>query len=59
MSSVGIETEFVMTGGIAKNIGMVRRLEEKVGLVANIPFEPQIVGALGAAVLAKELGATN
>lgn len=59
MSSVGIETEFVMTGGIAKNIGMVRRLEEKAGLVANIPFEPQIVGALGAAVLAKELGATN
>jgi benzoyl-CoA reductase subunit A len=54
MSSVGIEAEFVMTGGIAKNIGMVRRLEERAQLRANIPFEPQIVGALGAALFAKE-----
>jgi len=54
MSSVGVEAEFVMTGGIAKNIGMVRRLEERAQLRANIPFEPQIVGALGAALFAKE-----
>jgi predicted CoA-substrate-specific enzyme activase len=55
LSMIEIEREFVITGGIAKNIGLVRRLEERAGLSANIPFEPQIVGALGAAVFAKEL----
>lgn len=55
LSVVKIEREFVISGGIAKNIGLVRRLEGRAGLSANIPFEPQIVGALGAAVFAKEL----
>jgi len=55
LSMIEIEREFVITGGIAKNIGLVRRLEERAGLSANIPFEPQIVGALGAAVFAKDL----
>lgn len=55
LSMVGIEREFVISGGIAKNIGLVRRLEVKAGLSANIPFEPQIVGALGAAIFAREL----
>lgn len=55
LSMVEIEREFVISGGIAKNIGLVRRLEERAGLSANIPSEPQIVGALGAAVFAKEL----
>jgi predicted CoA-substrate-specific enzyme activase len=59
LSMVEIQRDFVISGGIAKNIGMVRRLEKKVGFAANIPFEPQIVGALGAAVLAKELGTAN
>lgn len=49
---VGVEPEFVITGGIAKNIGVVKRMEEKVGLKALIPGEPQIVGALGAALFA-------
>ena len=55
LSMIEIEREFVISGGIAKNIGLVRRLEERAGLSANIPSEPQIVGALGAAVFAKEL----
>jgi predicted CoA-substrate-specific enzyme activase len=49
---VGIERDFVITGGIAKNIGVVRRLERKMGLEAKISAEPQIVGALGAALFA-------
>jgi activator of 2-hydroxyglutaryl-CoA dehydratase len=44
----------VITGGIANNIAVVRKMEEKVGLKALIPDEPQIVGALGAALLARE-----
>ena len=51
---VGLEADFVMTGGIAKNIGMVRLLEAKAGMTARIPPEPQIVGALGAALFAQD-----
>jgi bzd-type benzoyl-CoA reductase Q subunit len=51
---VGSEEEFVITGGIAKNEGVVKRVEELVGMKANICFEPQIVGALGAAIFARD-----
>ena len=51
---VGIKKDFAITGGIGKNIGVVRRVEEMVGLKALIPDEPQIVGALGAALFAQE-----
>lgn len=51
---VGVEEEFSITGGIAKNIGIVKRMEDKVGHKANIAFEPQIVGAIGAALFAQE-----
>ncbi len=51
---VGIEKDFVITGGIAKNVGVVRRLEKRMGLEAKIPPESQIVGALGAALFAEE-----
>jgi benzoyl-CoA reductase subunit A len=50
----GVATDFVISGGIAKNEGVVRRLEKKLNLEAKICAEPQIVGALGAAVLARE-----
>jgi activator of 2-hydroxyglutaryl-CoA dehydratase len=53
LKNVGIEKDFVITGGIAKNIGVVRELEKKCGLKALLPEEPQVVGALGAAVFAK------
>lgn len=41
-----------MTGGVAKNQGVIRALEHKLKLKLNIPEEPQIVGALGAALIA-------
>ena len=52
---IGIEEDFAISGGISKNIGVVKRLEEKLGVKAQISFEPQIVGALGAALFADEL----
>ncbi|MBN2496802.1 MAG: hypothetical protein JXR96_19585 [Deltaproteobacteria bacterium] len=55
MRRVGVAPEFVVSGGIAKNKGVVQRLEEKLGLNAQICFEPQIVGALGAAIFGQEL----
>lgn len=51
---VGVMPDFTITGGIAKNIGVVQRLEEMVGLKAILPEEPQIVGALGAALFARD-----
>ncbi len=57
LKRVGIEADFAISGGIAKNIGVVRRLEEKVKLPAYISEEPQIMGALGAALFARELAA--
>jgi predicted CoA-substrate-specific enzyme activase len=52
---VGLEEPVCMTGGVAKNLGMVKALEEKLGIKINIPDEPQITGALGAAYLAQSL----
>jgi activator of 2-hydroxyglutaryl-CoA dehydratase len=43
----------VISGGISKNIGVVRRIEEKLGVASHICFEPQIVGAVGAALFAQ------
>jgi predicted CoA-substrate-specific enzyme activase len=47
-----VEPPVVMTGGVAKNIGVVKALEAKLGTPLTIYTEPQIVGALGAALLA-------
>lgn len=52
---VGTAPDFMISGGIAKNIGVVSRLEQKLGMEAKICFEPQIVGALGAAIFARDL----
>jgi len=51
---VGIAPEVTMTGGVAKNLGVVRALEELLGHTFNIPEEPQIAGALGAALFARD-----
>jgi (R)-2-hydroxyacyl-CoA dehydratese activating ATPase len=50
----GAEQEVVMAGGVAKNIGVVKALERVMDTVIRIPPEPQVVSALGAALLAIE-----
>lgn len=52
LRGVGVEPDFAITGGIGKNIGVVTSLEKRLGLKALVPEEPQIVGALGAALFA-------
>lgn len=42
----------IMTGGVAMNKGVVRSIENKLDLKLNIPDHPQVVGALGAALVA-------
>jgi predicted CoA-substrate-specific enzyme activase len=51
---VGIEPEVTFTGGVSKNIGMVRALEEKLGMKLNVSPDSHFVGALGASILALE-----
>ncbi len=54
LESVGIESELMISGGIGKNIGIIKRLEQKTGLEIRRVPEPQIVGALGAALFAQD-----
>jgi len=49
---VGVAPRVVMTGGVAKNGGVVRALEQRLGCVITVAPEPEMVGALGAALLA-------
>jgi predicted CoA-substrate-specific enzyme activase len=51
---LGIEPDLVLTGGVAKNTGMVRAMKESLGCEMLVPEEPLLTGALGAAILAKE-----
>ena len=48
---VGVEKEVVFIGGVAKNIGVVTLLGKHLGVELLVPQNPQIVGALGAALV--------
>ncbi len=51
---LGIEKDVVVTGGGAKNIGLIKAIEGKVGFPVLTPPEPFITGALGAALIGKD-----
>jgi len=52
---VGLVEDVALTGGCAKNEGLVKALEEKLRVsVRRLPEDPQIVGAIGAALAAIE-----
>jgi len=53
-SLISYEEPIVVSGGVAKNIGVVTAIEEVLGKKLIVPEEPQITAALGAAILAKE-----
>jgi bzd-type benzoyl-CoA reductase Q subunit len=56
LERIGIEKDFAITGGIAKNSGVVKRLEKEIGVpVMQSNYDSQIAGALGAALFAKAL----
>jgi predicted CoA-substrate-specific enzyme activase len=53
---VGIESDVFFSGGVAKNIGMIKAIEEVMNVkLARQDTDPQLVGAIGAAVFAQEL----
>lgn len=55
LNRIGKQEIYMMTGGVAKNIGVVHAIEKKIGAKVLTPPEPQIVGALGAALIAQEI----
>lgn len=50
---VGLEKDVTLVGGVARNKGLVAILEELLGHNVLVPPEPQIVAALGAALIAR------
>ncbi len=62
---VGVVEQVVMSGGVAKNVGMVKELEKLIGTRLRRTEEPQIIGAVGAALIGldaikkKGVGATT
>lgn len=54
LTKMGIEPDVVMTGGVARNIGFVKAMEQQIGLGVAAPAEAPIVAALGAALLARD-----
>lgn len=54
-SRTGLDPEVVFTGGVARNKGVVEALSRQLGYRLQIPGEPVITAALGAALFAVNL----
>ena len=54
VKQMGITEKVAMTGGVARNIGVVKAIEGLLDVDLLIPEQPQIVGAFGAARVAFE-----
>ena len=68
LEKVNVKKEFAITGGIAKNQGVVKRITKELGIEAcdtkwynkvyaekEFPFDTQVTGAIGAALIGKTL----
>lgn len=51
--TVGYKDKIVFTGGVAKNVGIRHFLQQELGMEVIVGEEPQIMGALGAALIAQ------
>jgi predicted CoA-substrate-specific enzyme activase len=49
----GLTPPILMTGGVAKNLGVVKALEKKIGQQIEVSPQSQLTGAIGAALLAQ------
>jgi len=50
-----VEKNICITGGVSKNPGVVRQLAYHMNVsFTSLPVDPQIIGAMGAAVYAME-----
>ena len=52
---VGVNIDVTLTGGCSKNEGLVKALEKLLGVAfKRLPVDPQSIGAIGAAVIARD-----
>jgi len=49
----GLQGPIMMTGGVAKNIGVVKAIERKIEKKIEVSAQSQLTGAIGAALLAQ------
>jgi len=54
LDRIGIEKDCAISGGGALNVGLIKSVEEKLGIPLLVPPQPQLVTALGAAIMAEE-----
>jgi predicted CoA-substrate-specific enzyme activase len=59
VARIGLEPDCTVVGGGAKDIGLVKSIEQSLGCKLLLPEEPQIVTALGAALIAEEKAAQS
>jgi len=52
---IGMKEPVMVTGGVARNIGVVKALEKKLGMKIEVSPYAQVNGAIGAAILAASL----
>jgi len=52
LARVGLEDEVTFVGGVARQNGMVKALKDTIGRQVNVSDQPDMVAALGAALLA-------
>ena len=51
---VGVASDVVLVGGVAKNIGFIDSLKRSLEMDVTVPEDPEFVGALGAALAGSE-----
>ncbi len=51
---IGLEEECAVSGGGALNTGLIKKLENSLGVVLRVPVRPRIVNAFGATIIAGE-----
>ncbi len=51
---VGLEKDCAISGGGGLDTGLIKSVEEKLGIQLLVPHQPQIITALGAAIMAEE-----
>jgi (R)-2-hydroxyacyl-CoA dehydratese activating ATPase len=55
VQKVGVPSELLICGGVARNAGIVKAIEDRLGKPVLLPKQPQYVRALGAAVFARRM----
>jgi len=53
LGRISVKDAVVLTGGVARNAGVARMLEEKLGHAILVPEHAQLAGAIGAALIAQ------